>query len=75
MSLHIFELKQLVYIGLTGLGFLLLLAGVYQYNLAGVAAEPITHIITAVILFGVGTLCVFFGFETYILRDDPDIWR
>jgi len=69
------ELKEILYFAITFLGIIFLLAGIYQYLQALWATVPITHMVTSFILCVMGIICVMFGIETYMLRDDPDIWR
>jgi len=69
------NLKQAVYVMLVLLGVTLIIAAVVLLNTTAVATEPICYIVPGVILMGVGIACVFFGVETYFLRDDPDIWQ
>ncbi len=75
MFLTYHELKELLYIGLSLIGGLLTILSFYQFHLASSASDPFVNILTAMILAIVGSVCIFFGIETYILRDDPDIWR
>ena len=69
------SLKQAVYVMLVLLGFTLIITGVVLFNTTSFATEPISYILPGMILIVVGIGCVFFGIETYFLRDDPDIWQ
>ena len=69
------DLKKLIYIGETVLGVLLLVLALHQLHLASVSADPLSNAITAAILFAVSTACLVFGIDTFILREDPDVWR
>lgn len=75
MFLSYHELKELIYIGETALGAVFIAASMYQLHISAAAMNPISHVLTALILLVVGVGCVFFGVETYLLREDPDIWR
>lgn len=75
MFLSYHELKELIYIGEAALGVVFIGASMYQLHISAAAMNPISHIATALILLVVGVGCVFFGVETYLLREDPDIWR
>lgn len=70
-----YELKELIYLGQTALGVILVLLSFYQVHLSGFDSAPFLYLVTALILFAVGVGCIFFGVETYLLRDDPDILR
>jgi len=69
------NLKEAVYIMLVLLGVMLIIAAVVLFNTTSFATEPICYILPGTIVMIVGIICVFFGVETYLLRDDPDIWR
>lgn len=69
------ELKEMLYKGQTILAAFFILVAFYQFYLATSTLNPISHILTALILTFVGGICLFFGIETYNLRDDPEIWR
>lgn len=69
------QLKQLLYIGMTLTGIILVGVAAFETRACFSADEGIIHALTALISFLMGSVCVFFGLETYILRDDPDIWR
>lgn len=73
MSYH--DLKKFLYIGLTAMGILLLGASWHCINIARTTLDSPSQEITAVILLAVGSACILFGFESYLLREDPDIWR
>jgi len=75
MFLRYYELKELIYAGQTVLGIILVLVSFYQLYLSASASAPLLNLLTALILAVVGGGCIFFGIETYLLRDDPDIWR
>ena len=69
------DIKGTLYAVQTLVGLLLLTAALYLFHLMPTSFEPISYAIPGVILLVVGGGCTFFGIETYLLRDDPDIWR
>ena len=69
------DLKKFLYIGLTAMGVLLICASWHCINIARTTFDGASHEITAVVLLAVGSACLLFGFETYLLKEDPDIWR
>lgn len=75
MKLSIHDLKEAMYIAQTMFGFMLLAIGVYMLQSSGTATDFATSLITGVILSIVGIGSLFFGLETYILKDEEDIWR
>lgn len=75
MFIKYHELRELCYVGQALLGFLFLGASIYQLDVAHVAAAPLFHMVTGLVLQVVGIGCLFFALEAYLLRDDPDIWN
>jgi len=75
MDLSYLETKTLVYWSQTLLGGLMVAVAVYLSGLASADADPFVYLIPAAILFVVGIFCLIFGVETYMLRDDSDIWQ
>jgi hypothetical protein len=69
------QLKKTIYISMSVLGAVFLLGGFIFDQLRSSSPEPISMDIAATVLALVGTLCLCFGCATYLLRDDPDIWR
>lgn len=69
------DLKEALYIVQTILGFLAIGLSLIVLQSCGNQTEPICSIISGVILFAVGVFAIFFGLETYLLKDDADIWR
>jgi len=69
------NLKEALYVMHVLLGVSLIIAAVVLFNTTASATEPICYTLPAIVLVIVGVGCVFFGVETYLLRDDPDIWR
>lgn len=75
MYLSYQDIKGTLYVVLTAVGVLFLLAAFYFFQLMPASVDPLTYGIPGVILLVVGGASTFFGIETYLLRDDPDIWR
>ena len=69
------EMKLALYGLETVLGVLLVIAALVFFGQSQSAQEPITYLFPAVVLMCVGFICVLFGIETYLMREDPDIWR
>ncbi|CAN5568581.1 hypothetical protein BH10CYA1_BH10CYA1_60500 [soil metagenome] len=69
------DLKEGLYIAQTFFGFLLVGLAIYLLQSSCGDLEQITSSIAGVILLCVGIFMIFFGLETYILKDDADIWR
>lgn len=64
------ELKFILYIWMTAFSAVLL---VLCFNLSRSTSLPDT--ISAVTLLVTGCILLIFGVLTYVLREDPDIWR
>lgn len=75
MNFTYHDIKEALYVLQTLLGLVLIVVSVNLLNTTAAAIHPICHIVPAVTLMSVGIVCVFFGVGTYLLRDDPDIWR
>ena len=75
MYLSYTDLKKILYVMGAVCGLVMIVFSVYLLGIARAAADPLGYYIPALILFVVGIGCVFFGVETYILRNEPDIWR
>lgn len=75
MFLRYYELKEMVYFGQTVLGVLLIIAAICEVLLVPAGSIPGINMIVGLILFITGGACIMFGIETYLLRDDPDVWR
>jgi hypothetical protein len=73
MYLSTRDLKTLVYGAETIFGILIFLLGVRCLFLFG--ADPLGNGISGLVLLLVGIGLIIFGVETYLLRDDPDIFR
>ena len=70
---YLHRLKEAQYIvqtlmGLSWLGFAI-------YLFCKPDADLICDTIPAIFMIITGSVCVFFGIEAYLLRDDPEIWR
>lgn len=75
MNFSYHDFKEALYVLQTVLGLFFVCIGVLLLNTTATASHEIFHVVPALILVIVGTVCVFFGVETYLLRDDPDVWR
>ena len=68
-------MKEAVYIMMTVMGCLLMVAAITQMRAAGTCPDPFSCWLPALILFLGAVLSLFFGFVTFLIRDDPDVWR
>lgn len=75
MNIRYRHMKEAVYIMMAAMGFLLLVAGANFMNSAGYSPDPFACYLPAAILIVGGVLSMFFAFVTFLLRDDPDVWR
>jgi hypothetical protein len=68
--MSIVELKRLVYLAQTGFGLLLCyLALVFSQT------DDAVQLLSAWLMVLVGSGLIGFGVLTFVLKDDPDIWR
>jgi hypothetical protein len=75
MHFSIHDIKAALYVLQTLIGIFLLGLSICLFQTAGSQLEPISQLVCAVVIFAVGACSTFFGIETFLLRDDPDIWR
>ncbi|MBX9722984.1 MAG: hypothetical protein K2X81_16395 [Candidatus Obscuribacterales bacterium] len=75
MEFSFLHLKKALYILMGILGAWLLITAYTFFNMSGSEAEPISLIISGIVLTFAGTVCMFFAFETFLIRDDPEVWR
>ncbi len=75
MNISIHELKKALFVLQILIGIFLIGVSIYLFQSADLEAEPISQLLTGIILLVVGICSTFFGVETYLLRDDPEIWR
>jgi hypothetical protein len=75
MRISMHDLKEAMYIVQTMFGFILLALGIHTLQMGKSSGDFATALITGVVLAIVGVGCLFFGLETYILKDEEDIWR
>jgi hypothetical protein len=75
MFLRYYELKKMLYFAQAIMGVLLVLGGVYEYGKIDTASPNLTNYLTGLICMFSGGALIFFAVETYLLRDDSDIWR
>ena len=64
-----------LYCFISFLGVVLIGFAWYCWRQAQTAEEPISFWLAAIILLIVGAALILFGLETYVFRDDPDVWR
>ncbi len=69
------EIKRILYISQTVLGLVFLAVSWYQYQVAVNDSEAVLNFIVAITLLTAGFLCVLFGLDALLLRDETDIWR
>lgn len=69
------DLKTMIYFTESGFGAIALIAAAYIQRMADMAGGRIDLFLCSMVLFLVGILCILFGYVTYLLRDDPDVWR
>jgi len=75
MNISTHDLKEALYIVQTILGFLCVGLALFMLQSSGGLIDSICSIISGLILLCVGIFALFFGLETFLLRDDADIWR
>jgi uncharacterized membrane protein len=68
------DLLMTLYCFITIVGIILLVFAWYVWQQSETAQEPFSYWIAAIVLFIVGIVLIMFGIETYIERDDPDVW-
>ena len=75
MYFDIHDLKFAMYWMLGILGVVLLALAAYQQTLADMASDPLSNNLTVAILVLAGCGLLFFCLETFLLRNEEDIWR
>ncbi len=75
MRLSYHDLKVALYCSMTVLGAVLMAFAAYMFRRGQSDLDPFTYTLPAIILAMVGFFCLVFGIETYLLRDDPEIWQ
>jgi len=68
------DLLTALYCFIAILGLILIGFAWYVWAQSEAAQEPFSYWVTAIVLLIVGIVLVMFGIETYIVRDDPDVW-
>jgi hypothetical protein len=68
MSYH--DLKATIYIMLPGFGCLLVALGLYNS-----AKSDAISLLTSLLMIAGGAGLILFGLVTFLLKDDPDVWR
>lgn len=69
------HVKKALYVLQSLLGVICLTVSFHFWTVAAMAMAPILYVLPALVLTFVGVGCIGFGIETFLLRDDPDIWR
>ncbi len=46
----------------------------YVWKQSKTAVEPVSYWAAAIVLLIMGIVLIMFGIETYLFRDDPDVW-
>lgn len=69
------DLKMALYCSMTVLGAVLIAFAAYIFRRGQADLDPFAYTLPAIILAIVGFFCLLFGVETFILRDDSDIWQ
>mgnify|MGYP003384569974 FL=1 len=69
------ELKKLIYWVETGFGVVVLLVCYHLVSSTLNTVGPISTLVSVLVLALVGVACLLFGGVTYLLREDPDVWR
>ena len=72
MELSHHDLKLLVYVAETLFGVVLVVAGWHYLSLAG--DDLLGYGVSGLVLVVLGLFEILFGFETYVLRGELDIW-
>ena len=75
MFLTYAELKRILYIGQAVLGFIFLGFAWFQFHIALTDSDAVLNFIVALTLLVAGFLCVLFGLDAFLLREDMDIWN
>jgi hypothetical protein len=74
MNFSLHNLKLSLYVLETLFGVVLLVLAYLSLKLALNSSEGLFYAIPGLVLLAMGIACLIFGFEAFILRDDPDIW-
>lgn len=69
------ELRILLYAAQAVLGLFLVALACHLFTACDTIQQPISQLVSGVVLFAVGLGCALFGLEAFLLRDDPDLWR
>ena len=67
------DLKEAQYIWQSLMGLSWIAFALYMFCKPD--ANLICDTVPAIFMLITGSVCVFFGVEAYLLRDDPEIWR
>lgn len=75
MFIRYYELKKVIYIALAILGVALTTIAIFEFAKIGAANINPTSWLTGMVCMLSGAGMIFFSIETFLLRDDPDVWR
>ncbi len=75
MNISISHMKEAVYIMMAVMGCLLIISGAFLMQSSGASSDPLSLWLPALIFIFGGILSVVFTFVTFLIRDDPDVWR
>ncbi len=69
------DILTIFYCAIAISGLILLAFAWYIWKQSETAAEPISYWLAAIVLAIVGVVLIMFAIETFLFRDDPDVWR
>lgn len=75
MSLKYYELKTVIYVAQALSGLLLTIIGLVEFSNWDKTVLDLPCLLTGGICLLTGAGMLLFAFETYLLADDPDVWR
>ena len=75
MYFDMHDVKFAMYWMLGIMGVIMLCLALYEQNAAEVSADPVSYTISIAVLGLVGCGMLFFCLETFLLRNEDDIWR
>lgn len=75
MNFSLKDLKEAVYVFETIFGLLLLIPAFLVLKAAKTDGDALFDLIPGIALVIAAITCIGFGVGTYLVRDDPDVWR
>jgi hypothetical protein len=75
MNFSLEELKEALYISETLFGIFLLVPAYLVLKMAVTGSDSLYNLIPGIGLLFAAITCIIFGIGTYLVRDDPDVWR